>query len=204
MLKTHKLRLSRTMLLLSILAVGCSGTDKNNKETVEEAKSAIRDLIPEAAGSPTAEIDELSRPDQAPALDAVKQQSFTVAVLLLRFTKETAYEKHREEFRLIGDELPRPSKLAKAFAKSKELGYYTVIHADYITEFTCDVSGSLARGSVSFEAKGVYAGKVKFVASKAGGKWRIVEFQLPTWDVTTKRKNGDWKLSGTGAVMPSG
>jgi hypothetical protein len=192
------------MLLLSVFVVGCSGAAKDNKETVEEAKSAIRDLIPEAAGSLTAEFDELSRPDQAPALAQVNQQSFTVAVLLLRFTKETADEKHREEFRLIGDDLPKPSKLAKAFAKSKELGYYSAIHPDYITEFTCDVEGSLARGSVSFEAKGVYAGKVNFVASKAGGKWRIVEFQLPTWDVTTTRKNGDWKFSGTGAVMPSG
>jgi hypothetical protein len=192
------------MLLLSVFVVGCSGAAKDNKETVEEAKSTIRDLIPEAAGSPTAEFDELSRPDQAPALAQVKQQSFTVAVLLLRFTKETADEKHREEFRLIGDDLPKPSKLANAFAKSKELGYYTAIHPDYITEFTCEVSGSLARGSVSFEAKGVYAGKVNFVASKTDGKWRIVEFQLPTWDVTTTRKNGDWKFSGTGAVMPSG
>lgn len=200
-MKTYTPRLSRSLLLLSVFAVGCSG---NNKETVEEAKSAIRDLIPEAAGSPIVELDELSRPDQAPALAEIKQQSFTVAVLLLRFTKETADEKHREEFRLVGDDLPRPSKLAKAFAKSKDLGYYTAIHPDYITEFTCDVRGSRARGSVSFEAKGVYAGKVEFVASKAGGKWSIIEFQLPTWDVTTTRKNGDWKLSGTGAVMPSG
>ena len=44
-----------------------------------------------------------------------------------------------------------PAKLAAELARSKYLGYVTMIQPDRITEFTCDVDGETARGTVAFE-----------------------------------------------------
>lgn len=57
--------------------------------------------------------------------------------------------------------------------------YVSLIHPEYITGLTRQVHGDTITGTVAFEARDAYRGKVNFIARRGPGGWRVVEFRLP-------------------------
>ena len=85
-------------------------------------------------------------------------------------------------------------ELIRELSRSRYLGYYSMIHADRITDFTCELDGDAAKGSVSFKVPGLWAGKVQYAAERVDGRWRITEFQMPIhrWRFV-RSEAGRWK-----------
>ncbi|NQU20273.1 MAG: hypothetical protein HQ567_03250 [Candidatus Nealsonbacteria bacterium] len=160
---------------------------------------AIRKLIPKAAGLDIKALERITTATQPPSLNDFQNQPFTLVMLGLPITSETVADKKRQaEFQNVGT-MPRPSKLTEALNKSSKFGYGTAIQPEFITHLTCDVDGDTAKGIVSFTADKVYRGNVHYAAKRSNGKWQIVQFSLPAWDVRTSLgKDGNWKITGEG------
>lgn len=109
--------------------------------------------------------------------------------------KHTGEPKLREEFRV---EAGAAHLLARELFRYKREDDATVpatlIHADRITDVTCECTGRFARGTFSFAVPDGYAGKVRYTAKK-NGAWKIVRFDMPEHGIHISRRSGDadWK-----------
>jgi hypothetical protein len=159
--------------------------------------TAIRRLIPPAAGCRAEVVCTIARSPTTPKpQDIMKDLGLSMIVLTYRIPPPGMYAAHAEEFRF--DALPRPSKLAEELLRNRYLGYYSMIHLDRITDFTCDVQGETAKGSVSFKVPRLYEGKVQYLAERVEGRWRIKELHLPIhrWRFV-RTEDGQWKWFNT-------
>jgi hypothetical protein len=101
-------------------------------------------------------------------------------VMMYKIHPPGLYEAHAEEFGFDTQQgTPKPSELARELLRSKYRGYYSMIHADRITGFTCEADGETAKGSASFKVPGLWEGKVQYAAERVDGRWRIMELQMP-------------------------
>lgn len=150
-----------------------------------------RKLIPEAAGVPSKELQDIFQAPNPGALQPKNGDSLTWAVLHLQPAAAA------KSFQFT-DEVPNPAKLAQAVSGPKRLdgsfrAVATVIQPEYITDCTAKVDGDAATGVVTFKADGAYQGAVEYTARKKDGAWRVEEFRLPDLKVTlTLGADGKW------------
>ena len=156
--------------------------------------TTIRRLIPAAAGCRAEILSAIARSESTPKpWDVMKEIALSAIVLNYRIPPPGMYQAHAEEFR-FDRTLPHPSELIRELLRNQYLGYYSMIHLDRITDFTCDVEGQTAKGSVSFKVPRLYEGKVQYLAERVEGCWRIKEFHLPTHRWRFVRTDaGEWK-----------
>jgi len=161
----------------------------------DTAAATIRRLIPAAAGSRADVLHAIAQSPTTPKpSDLLVDSALSSIVLMYKVHPPGVYEANAEEFCFESPTTPKPSGLVRELFRSKYLGYYSMIHADRITDFTCDVDGETAKGSVSFKAPGQWQGKVRYAAERADGRWRIKEFQMPIhrWRFV-RTEAGRWK-----------
>jgi len=161
----------------------------------DTAAATIRRLIPAAAGSRAEILCALARSPTTPKpAELLADPAVSAIVMIYKIHPPGVYEDQAEEFRFDMQGAPKPSAMARELFRSKYLGYYSMIHADRITDFTCEVDGETAKGSVSFEVPGLWAGKVQYVAERVDGRWRITEFEMPIhgWRFV-RTETGRWK-----------
>lgn len=72
-----------------------------------------------------------------------------------------------------------------------------VLQLDYITGFEFSEKDGRVRGEVSFEAPGVYSGKLHYLAERIGTGYRITQFRFPELRIE-RGKTGRWKVIGIG------
>ena len=73
--------------------------------------------------------------------------------------------------------------------------YVSLIRPEYITGLTREIKGDTITGTVAFEVKNAYRGKVNYIARRAERRWRIVEFRLPVRGSGTRLgADGMWRL----------
>ena len=158
----------------------------------------IRQVIPADAAMMRTDFMKLATDQSGPDASGVKDKSLTLMLLDLRIKDD---EESNEEFRFLTDGSPKPSMLASELLRERRTGErrillepVTFIHADRITDFTCEVNGDKAAGTVSFKVPELYEGKVKYVAQKLGGQWFISEFFMPAYGIHLVRGgDGLWK-----------
>jgi hypothetical protein len=138
-----------------------------------------------------------------------KNPALSVIPMLYKIIPPGLYAKHAEEFRFdLSKGCPHPSGLFQELSRNRYLGYCSMIQPDRISDFTCNVDGETAKGSVSFRVPRLWQGKVRYIAERTEGRWKIKEFQLPIhrWRfVRTER--GTWKwfsLFGDVTTLPPG
>jgi HEAT repeat protein len=163
-------------LFLLMPVIGQPGTPAG-KLSVDQAKK----LLAKAASISNADFFALAN-DPDPL--KIKNQSLSL-VLWARVLRLADSEKRTnknpvitEAFRVVGDGLANPARIADAMAISRTQGYVSLIQPEYITECTCESGEDLAEGTVAFCKEGVFQGKVRFVALKQKNEWVITEFHL--------------------------
>ena len=163
-----------------------------------EERDQIRQLIPAAAGMKKADMEKLAKAASPKAAD-VKDKSLTLMLLNMKISDERTDEE-QAEFQFIGDgAAPKPSKLAAEMYRAARLGGLTIplgpvtaIHANRITDFTCEIDGDKAKGTVSYRVPDLYQGKVNYIAQRKGDAWQITEFLLPAHGVHIVRGDSGW------------
>ena len=104
-----------------------------------------------------------------------------------------------EEYKTLTEVL-KPSDLAAEIYRARRigkivipLGPVTAIHVERITNFTCEIDGDTARGTVSYKVPDLYRGNVNYVAQRKGDTWRITEFLMPAHEIHIVRDDdGKW------------
>lgn len=183
-----------------------------NEDNRPHDADAIRALIPRAAGLTDEEfsewmeeLDVVSRsattPKPAEIEFASRQKSLTV---ILYVGRPGFFGEGQSQFQYLKPEVaPASAMVAEMRRKSPgdvssrdDPGGVTLIHADRITDFTCEIEGDTATGTVSFEVPELYRGKVDYMAHRNDGKWRITEFSMPAFAVRLVcDKKGIWSKS---------
>lgn len=208
--------------LFLLLVVGCSPDEKGTAGKAEKEKKAIasespkqaaeepeskpppvevaaeiKGLIPEASAMAREEMEKLATSPTAPRASDLDNKTLTFIFFTLK-PKEHAEAKEQLQF-LTSD--PKPADLVREVCRAGmrdgkvtvPSGPMTFIHTDRITDFTCNVEGETAKGTVSFMVPDLYQGKVDYIAKRADGNWRIEEFILPAYDIYIVRNaEGTW------------
>jgi hypothetical protein len=177
----------RSLALAIIFAVLAGVTRADDKEEVKK-------LIPGAAAMLRADFEKLAKSPTAPKADDVADKSLTLMLLSLR-PPEQPTEGQKAEFAFLTERVPPPSKLAAEIYRGRfSLAPATFIHANRITEITCEVAGDKATGAVSFKVPELYQGKVSYVAQRKETGWQITEFSMPAHGIQVVRgENGMWQ-----------
>jgi len=176
-----------------------SPSDFPSEDDRQHDADAIRALIPRAAGLTDEEFAEWmenlevvrrspTTPKPAEIEFASPQKSLTV---ILYVGRPGFLQEGQNEFQYLNPEAaPFPAMLEEMRRKLPEdvssrddpVGA-TLIHADRITDLTCEIEGVTATGTVSFEVPELYRGKVDYVARRDDGAWQITEFAMPAFGV---------------------
>jgi hypothetical protein len=200
----------RTIILMAFAAVatcGCSNQTApttpaaGSKSSPPAAKSIAeltpaeaKGLIPEAASMAASDFEMLAT---SPDADPTKIGSQTLSWLLLSANPFAMKGKPEalDEFRFLG-EMIQTVRIVEVMSKSKSKGYVTLLQPEFITDCQCRTENDVATGTVAFQAAGLYAGQIEFVARPDNGKWRIEEFHLPGYGQKTVRgADGRWQKS---------
>jgi len=173
-----------SLLLGGVSALAAPEDDK--AQAAKKVAESLKALMPQAASSTVDEWKAIGTMDQ-PSLENIENQSLSVVMLTIDPKKNGPIEFETND----------PLKLVTAISKSQDKGYGTMLQPEFITECVCsNVSESKAVGTVKFEAKGLYRGKVEFTARKRDGAWRIEEFRLPGYAMQVRLgSDGKWKKS---------
>jgi hypothetical protein len=159
----------------------------------------IKLLIPAAAGMPVADFEDLvENGGERVREQRVRDQNLTLHFWTMDCTAEGDVAKDLSFFEHTA---PRPYELAAEIGRGEWVrGKFvtrlpvTVIHADRIQAFTCDVVGDRATGDVSFESPGIYKGRIVYKAARSNGQWRIIEMAIPSRSLRLIRgDDGLWK-----------
>ena len=164
--------------------------------TADDAKE-IRQLIPSATAMQRADMEKLATAE-APKYEDFEDKSFTLQILWMKTSKDLTAEQ-REEFNMFS-ETPKPSDLMNEIYRVRKigrlvipLGPVTAIHAERITDFTCEVDGKTASGTVKFKVPNLYEGKVDYIAQRTDDEWHIAEFLMPAYKIHIVRgDDGKW------------
>lgn len=196
--------LPAAILALILLPAGFRAADAEEEFGPEQAKA----LIPEAAGIPRQAAETVKALGAAVSVEDLNSaygSPLTLVVMALSAlprTGDAVTDVLRDaDFRspALGAVLT-PSDIAEA-ALGEGLGkpagtrpYASLILPEYVKDLTFERQGDAARGTVTFSApKGVYAGRVEWVARKAAAGWRIEEFRLPGHRVRVVLSGWKWK-----------
>jgi hypothetical protein len=168
-------------------------SDRDSPLTDAEAIAWLKQELPRETGVPAYMLGdgriEIGNKD-APALDLKPQLTLTERCLTRLYDARDS-----ADFRYLWKEPDRP-KLLEALNKSHARGYVTVVQPEFITDFTCEMKGKVAKGVVKFKAPELYEGAVEYEARKSNaGVWLFVEFHFPQHKLTLKRdeNGGYWK-----------
>jgi hypothetical protein len=150
--------------------------------TAEMAKP----LLVEAAAVPRAEYEAVaaSNPPLPP-----RNVPFTWLVMQMPLESD---EEKRKDFRYL-KEFPRPLDLAEAMLAGTHV---SALQLKYITDCQVKTAGDTATGEVWFRSS-EYEGRAEFTARRREGKWQIVEFRIPSYNLsTTLQDDGTWQSPG--------
>jgi WD40 repeat protein len=170
-------------------------TSRTPEQVESDTASQIRKLIPDASAISREDFEQLASSPRQPKASDVEEKSLTLMVCAL--TPKDVEEGQRE-FRFLVQS-PTPAMIGAEFYRRSPEGIepggpVTLIHADRITDFTCEVHDNTATGAVSFEAPKLYQGKVNYVARRREDKWQIEEFTMPAYDIHLVRDaKGAWR-----------
>jgi biopolymer transport protein ExbD len=171
---------------------------------VADDSSEVRSLLPAAAGIPNAQLQKLATSPTAPKISEEDNQPLSLLCLTLSFNAVHASRGELERafrFATPGGRNPKPSEIAEVMARTKLLGFYTMIHSQTVRKVTCEVKGDVATGIVEFVAANLFEARVLYRAARHKGKWRIEEFSLPEWQTrTVLQKDGTWTATGPAAA----
>ncbi len=158
------------------------------------AAATIRRLLPTAAGFPATDMARIAISPATPRASDLEDKALSVMAMTYKVYCPDLYEAHEEEFQFDMIATPQASDLAQELSRNRYLGCVSMIHADRITDFACEVDGDTAKGSLSFKVPGLYRGKVQYVAEQVDGRWQIKEFHLPIhrWKFV-RTEAGLWK-----------
>lgn len=160
-------------------------------------------LIPAAASCSREQFDDVLKNPPA-LLSEIEDQNLTL--VLLAYDPQLAAQTNPavlDEFRYTNPFGARKDEIVKAVLGDGNPSYASVIRPTYVTDCSCKTDGDQATGVVSFRAVGVFEGRCRYTAERENGKWRIVEFFLPSYQLRTRRQaDGDWKLVET--PLPTG
>ena len=130
--------------------------------------SEIKEVISSDSAMMQADFDRLAHEPTVPSPSTGEDKSLTLMLLGLNVKDD---EKAKEQFQLLADGYPQPSKLAEELCRERRTGKrrillepVTFVHTDRITDSTCKVHADKATGTVSFKVTGLYQGKVEYVA----------------------------------------
>ncbi len=143
-----------------------------------ETAEAIRALVPAAAGIQNAAMYSVAASATAPTPTSFESKTLTTMLFTYEIDPTDLHEAQAEEFRFLSPK-PKPAVLAAESGRTQQLGYFSMIQPDRITDFTCKVDGDRAKGVVSFGVPELYMGKVHYIAERAADRWEIKEFDLP-------------------------
>jgi hypothetical protein len=179
---------------------------------LEEALSAIRELVPAAAGIPNEELARVAAGNAPPLPENYRTQPLTLGLLTFKILPQVdglaeVKEARKAEFAVLAE---NPRALSAEMKRSAASGYSSLLQADSIQSITCELSGGMANGVITFEAPNVCRGKVEYSAVCENGRWSITEFRLPVRRWTFRRVDSDrweWsdrfgKWSDTGRLPP--
>jgi hypothetical protein len=173
-------------------AVGCSST--SDPETV---KVAIKAAIPRASGVPNEEWEHARAEGMiTPRKFRTKPLSLLLYIPLIKVNIPELPERIDEckaEFQYVTDSYPSTERRRAVFERSVGQGYRAMIHADQITNLTCDLEGATASGKFSFEVPELCRGTFEYSAVRVGSQWQITEFRMPAHDWSfVRRDDGRW------------
>ena len=184
------MRTTHVLMVTMMVLCGCSD-DGAQIPAFDPDTDASRELISKAASMPNADFEKLTTAATPPGEGDLRNQPLTLALALSMITDS-------DDFRVIARETVSPNTLSAAMWKSKARGYASVIQPEYIRSCEMSAAGGAdgdAKGVVTFEAEGLYSGKVEFTARHEDGSWEIVEFRLPAAGFSTVLgEDGNWKV----------
>ena len=162
----------------------------------DEDAQQIRQRIPAAAAMRKADMDKLAT-SPTPNFDDIKDKSLTLQLFSMKLKDRT--DEQLEEYKILAERL-KPAELVAEIYRARRIGGIviplapvTAIHAERITDFTCEVDGDTARGIVTYKVPDLYQGRVNYVAQRKGDKWRITEFLMPAHKLHIVRSDdGRW------------
>lgn len=177
-------------LIASLICLSTAATPRHSVWAEDERD--IRALIPAAAAIPRSDLEKLLNVN---GLDPDKIENRTLTLVLGLGTTPRRDRDAQRQFRHLVARLS-PLQLTRELGRlsgNRPNSVITMIHADRITEFTCEIDGESATGEVAFQAPELFAGRVEYVALKEDDRWRITEFLVPAYEIHLQREeDGTW------------
>jgi len=126
------------------------------------------------------------------------EQSLSVALLCAwKYADdlEAVYTDRLDEFRYTCLGNPSATEILEVMGASGSMGYCSFVQYDNITNITCDITGDVATGVISFHVPRLYQGDILYKAElREGTSWEIVEISLPYHQWTFQRdEEGRWR-----------
>lgn len=174
----------------------------SSPDDTELTEKHLRELLPEAAGVPRAELAKLAAGVGAPDLSVVTGTPLSLMLLMADPSRVPDADRERavDEFRYLTGPIIKPSELVKAISLHPEKEFATFLQPEYIQAITVNVvpnatdGTGAANGEVSFLAPEVFAGRVSFDAARHDGQWQIQKFSLAAYQITVQRDDeGIWR-----------
>ncbi len=203
----HLLSARRQGSLLAVLCCIflCTGCGQKNDPTpsaatAPETRAAIQTALIDDAGMEVEQFRILAMTEALPSVDSFDSVSLTLALLLASPGQlDASPDQLREDIAFQSDGPPNPAKIAETLMKNIQGSKCCVIAPDKIQELNCNVSGNEALGNVKFQFGDIFTANVQYRAEQKDGKWRIIDFKLPNWDIKlTRGENQRWVASGLG------
>jgi len=172
-------------------------TSTTPQQVEPDPAAQIRKLIPEASAMARQDLEKLASSPTAPKASNIVEKSLTLILLALEPKDD---DPAKEQFQFLEKGISHLPQIVEEICRGLESpegakpgGPVTFIHADRITDFTCEADGDTASGAVSFEMPELCQGKVNYVARRRDGSWHIEEFTMPAYDVQIVRDGkGMW------------
>ena len=174
---------------------------KAGEKDASLTEERVKELVSEAAGIPNDDWAKLASGTEAPSPDTLESQTLSLMLFSLRALPPAGNESElpaianlKKDFQYLPEHTPKPAEIAGALWISRTNGYASYIQPEYVTEVTVNVTGDTASGEVAFEKEGLYRGRVRYVARRVNGDWRIEEFHLPNVGLSLQLSEpGVWK-----------
>jgi hypothetical protein len=153
----------------------------------------IKALIPAATAMPQEYWDKTANSDTPLKASDIDERPLTTMLLTFGPKARPRTKEAKEEFGGIDGRPMKASSYREEISRRTD-GLVTLVHADRITEFTCEVDGDTAKGTVAFEVPELYRGKFEYVARRSRGNWAITETAMPANGIHVVRdQQGKWK-----------
>lgn len=200
-------------LIVAVLAIGglawqmSSGSPADVNLTPEVAGN----LVSEAASIPNEEWTAIASASTMPSPASLDNHTLSLILFSLFGQSLDQIDGHpnaADDFHYENPQ-PKPFQIAQAIWISKAKGYASFVQPEYITDCTVQQEADTAHGTVTFNADGLYSGRIEYVARQRGGVWGVEEFHLPNFGVSLRRNdNGKWinmtrAIEGDSSPRPS-